>query len=642
MREALHARCHLCILIRRSILNHKASRDGDSVNPDIVPLEVELTKTSFGHGGFEVGGWGVIMNIRGAREGNTKEKLYAGMLFLLHHKSEVINEFGDKVHPAQSFLHTSSSAHAELARYWLDQCSAKHVKCRESRSDHIPTRLLCLDSADDTGCVRLYKTSCEDAGLGYCTLSHCWGGANDILTLTTQNISSLSNSIKIEHLPRTFRDAITVTKTLGLDYLWIDSLCIIQDSPDDWSREAAAMGTIYENATCTISATVGRDPHAGCFAKRDPLAFLPCKLAGAPGDTVSAYGHESYQTDKDEISIVKHTHLYTRGWVMQERLLSARILYFTSFGIFWACRVGDASESNYDGRGVQASERSHFDGRMKPIFGNFVDSLEEHDDGTFNFSQTYAEKAIKYSRQLDAWDVNSPVRFSDFWFGIVGEYTECGLSKGEDKLIAISAIAQKIGIVSGFRYLAGLWEQTLEFDLKWYVRGEVQPRPSPYRAPTWTWASIEGPVDRWSSHEGRESMVDIISIEISTHSTDLRQTGQILGGSLTLHGFLRVLHWQFAEGWDPWNECWIHDGGDWRFIPDVALTPELNGSIMFLPFRHFLEDCYTRRILYGLAVIKVPESDYYERVGLIIFRGPRDTFNTDWLTALQKQNIVIK
>lgn len=258
MQGALNAKCHLCTLIWRSMVKSKIYRDAASAKLDIPPLEVELVNNPFGNGDFEVGGWGVLLNVRSVGERINKDKGYGG-LFILHHTSEVMNGFGTRDHPAQSFLHTWSAPHAELARYWLDQCLAKHVKCRESKPNHIPTRLLCLDSAGDTGCVRLYKTTDEDIGLGYCTLSHCWGGATDILTLTSQNITSLFNSIKIEHLPKTFRDAIEVTKALGLEYLWIDSLCIIQDSSDDWSREAAVMGTIYANATCTISAAVGGD-----------------------------------------------------------------------------------------------------------------------------------------------------------------------------------------------------------------------------------------------------------------------------------------------------------------------------------------------------------------------------------------------
>jgi heterokaryon incompatibility protein (HET) len=102
----------------------------------------------------------------------------------------------------------------------------------------------------------------------YLALSHCWG-IGPRFTLTFSSVAGLHEGIDISMLSKTFQDAISVTKRFlvdfGIRYLWIDSLCIIQDSEIDWMRESAVMGEIYQNAFCTITATAGKDGNDGLF-----------------------------------------------------------------------------------------------------------------------------------------------------------------------------------------------------------------------------------------------------------------------------------------------------------------------------------------------------------------------------------------
>lgn len=173
----------------------------------------------------------------------------------------------------------------------------------------------------------------------YCALSHCWGGANDILILICRNISDLEQNIPCHLLPRTFQDAVVITRSLRISCLWIDSLRIVQDSADDWAKEAASMGSIYENSHCTIAAAASGNAHGGCFVDCNPLAMYPCKIATREGKAVYA----------KRWMPVEESQLEKRAWVLQERLFSHRILSFSSSMIKWTCRKGRANEKEIEG-----------------------------------------------------------------------------------------------------------------------------------------------------------------------------------------------------------------------------------------------------------------------------------------------------
>lgn len=140
---------------------------------------------------------------------------------------------------------------------WIQTCTASHERCRPlashgSESYH-PTRLLDLGHDHRDG-IRLIETAEEIPDGAYTTLSHRWGGTNPVLTVR-ENMEDFKREIALPLLSKTFRDAIQVTRRLGLRYIWIDSLCIIQNDASDWAQEAASMGRVYENAFCNLSAS---------------------------------------------------------------------------------------------------------------------------------------------------------------------------------------------------------------------------------------------------------------------------------------------------------------------------------------------------------------------------------------------------
>ncbi|KAF2136609.1 uncharacterized protein K452DRAFT_237225, partial [Aplosporella prunicola CBS 121167] len=370
-----------------------------------------------------------------------------------------------------SFQHascTSSEAHEGLARHWTDECREKHKDCkiRADRKSFIPTRLLQMDDKHpDT--IRLHLTSPEETDSEYATLSHCWGGAKNITQLTTKTEADLTSGIPFNTLPRNFQDAILITRSLGLHYLWVDSLCIKQDSVEDWRKEASRMASVYENAYVTIAAAAGPDPHYGCYSTRDVILQSPLHIP-SEDPKKELYIVPPWNVTRNKTSLVGKSSLLTRGWVFQEMILSPRILLFCRDGLAWSCRTGDASDvapwGNVPGYGS--------DGRPRSI-------------ATPTLYHAVLEAAEKVHTPQDR---DGKIEFSELWLSLVKQYTERNLTFGKDRFIAFSAIAQNIKGHSGFKYTAGLWEDTLPYDLLWVPQNpENTKRPEIYQAPSWSW-----------------------------------------------------------------------------------------------------------------------------------------------------------
>lgn len=145
-------------------------------------------------------------------------------------------------------------------RTWLDRCSSEHSMWTNTTPRAMPTRVIKIVGPED---VRLHKSGHQKAR--YVCLSHCWGNGPVIKT-TKQNLSSFRLPIPWQELSRTFRDAIDFAYRLGFIYIWIDSLCIVQDSAEDWRHEGGRMDSIYANASLTLAATRSMDSTQGCFS----------------------------------------------------------------------------------------------------------------------------------------------------------------------------------------------------------------------------------------------------------------------------------------------------------------------------------------------------------------------------------------
>jgi hypothetical protein len=228
---------------------------------------------------------------------------------------------------------TNIAACGEFVLRWLKTCLESHPVCsRMRKSNWYPTRLLDLGNAGSNhdGLVKLIQTREQTLNESYVTLSHCWGGAN-IIKLTKETFDQFSEGISITDLPKTFADAIKVAKFLKIRYIWIDCLTIIQNSTDDWAKEATLMGQVYQNSFCNIGATASRNSSGGLFLKRNPDLVKPCRVHfGQQGYQLIWAGLWSFEIDEAPLS--------RRGWAFQERWLCPRMLHFSSEQLFWECR----------------------------------------------------------------------------------------------------------------------------------------------------------------------------------------------------------------------------------------------------------------------------------------------------------------
>ncbi|KAG8528312.1 uncharacterized protein KY384_007229 [Bacidia gigantensis] len=319
------------------------------------------------------------------------------------------------------------------------------------------------------------------------------------------NLVELKEGVPITSLPKTFREAIEIAKWFEITYLWIDSLCIIQNSNEDWQKEAITMKDVYKNALLTVAATAASNSSVGCFFARDQTFYtgieVPVGRDGQINDNMVVFDKWLW------IDGIGKAPLNTRAWVVQERLLSRRVLHFGAQQVYWECLELDACETCPMGLPKALEELQRFKG----IGSACVRSLQSR----------------KYDILYGKWEC------------IVSAYTQSNLTRSTDKVIALAGIAAEMALIWKDEYLAGLWRSCLPEQLLWKVslesagtgKDSYARRASYPRAPSWSWLSIDGPVDVDSSH-GRPVLIEIIRAEAQC------PTNAVFTGSISLRGVL--------------------------------------------------------------------------------------------------------
>ena len=230
-----------------------------------------------------------------------------------------------------------SQACIAMMRQWSVYCLHNHPSCSRRKQDQrLPTRVLDVGTGDRPREPYLFEANGQRGT--YVTLSHRWGTMSKQFRTTKGNLHNHKFQIRLHEFPTLFQDAIKVTRLLGVQYLWIDCLCIVQDDDDEWQRECEKMASIYENSFLTISALLATHNGQGLFPKRSEkakavyLRMLNGTIIGlrpsTPGLTTT----------------VKHSVMDTRGWILQERVLSPALLHYGDCQMFWECSGGQASE----------------------------------------------------------------------------------------------------------------------------------------------------------------------------------------------------------------------------------------------------------------------------------------------------------
>ncbi|KAK5636187.1 hypothetical protein RRF57_011899 [Xylaria bambusicola] len=416
--------------------------------------------------------------------------------------------------------HTGSCENMGLARLWIKDCLQNHDICATGSSHRhvsfVPTRL--VDTQDPMRPLLLTVTDVK--AIEYITLSYVWGQGERFIT-TKENFKDHQGRIPLESVPKTFAHAFQVTRELGYRYIWIDALCIIQDDQGDLERELAIMGEIYRHATFTVFAEGARDVFAGLFRKRDPYLYQPCviNINAAAGDSMI-----SEQVTLGTI-VTGPNYLKTRGWVLQEEILSTRSLLFGK-QISWQCAVSEASETRPAPQ-PRKSALSH--GRA-----TCEDKLRLWLYAPAQMACTPRENWVRWNH-------------FDAWYSVMEEYSIKNLSFGTDQLRALSGLADLFLKAHQATYLAGLWREDLQLGLAWYVASNDPRIVSAVgdQNPSWSWASVGTVRLKYRSRAAFSQHIVSEGIELldasCTPADEANLCGNVVAGFLTLRVRIKKL-----------------------------------------------------------------------------------------------------
>lgn len=367
-----------------------------------------------------------------------------------------------------SSLYPKSNAAIALLQLWLRKCSQTHTRCGV-RYDYgfKPTRL--IEVGHKGKHPRLVHTTGSSPNAGeYLALSHCWGVEMPSIAKTTEaTLSRNLSRIRTKKLPRTFQDAIIVTRRLGFKYLWIDSLCIIQDSHEDWQLESALMGKVYSHCYCTLAAAASTDCHGGLFPKHSELAILGTEMSDPLHPAVLL---KPTYDGWDEI--FSQSPLNSRGWTLQERELSPRIIYFTKHTMLFECRQARGGERG-ESRG-QAPLRCE---KEELVPKTLIKSIH---------SQRCMDELPLDGESGDNFRWITQKRYHA-WRDMVQGYSQRHLSVPSDKFPGLSGLASELSFLLNDQYVAGLWKRDIICGLSWsysYEQGTNTSPKSDY-GPSW-------------------------------------------------------------------------------------------------------------------------------------------------------------
>ncbi|KAK5125024.1 hypothetical protein LTR85_001215 [Meristemomyces frigidus] len=387
---------------------------------------------------------------------------------------------------------------------WYERCQLTHSACPRATEGRLPRRV--IDVGASFTLSEPYLVETDGSGTArYITLSHCWGG-HVALTTTTATLKDRKHAIPMSALPKTFADAVEITRRLHVRYLWVDSLCILQDSKADWEEQSAVMCDIYANGYLNIAARAADNATVGCLIprRRHPPA---CPLKYVSSDE-SVRGTMYVRTPDFRPERLTDTPLDKRGWVLQERILSPRIVYFGADQLYWECA-----------------------------------SATYRQDGKHHDASTDAMRSGEHFKA--ALDVNAtlPLRCGSHfnprfwqWYKLVRQYTRRSLTYDTDMLPAASGIAKAFQAELRSEYIGGIWKDDLVYGLAWR---KMRPGNAIVgsRLPTWTWARVTGDT-QFSGHVPGLRMLRMsascVILDVSYDSAGANPFGEVMNARLCL------------------------------------------------------------------------------------------------------------
>jgi len=548
----------------------------------------------------------------------------------------------------------SSITFQKIAR-WIQDCGETHPNCRdhpsqpaESEMRCLPTRIVRVGSTNRNPHLHISETQQNDR---YVALSHCWGEIPQIRTLKA-NIEQYKEEIIVESLSKTFQDALYVTRRLGIDYIWIDSLCIVQDDQDDWLRESERMGSIYANAYITLAATSAADGNGGLDSVRPSFNWVKFPCHGS--DETQGYmwftdASWTFKTDLDEAP------LNTRGWVFQEKILSQRIIHFASSQVYWECRQRFFGEE-YD------NEVGYVGGALKPSrFWAILNAISHLETSPFEPEEVLYEVE---------WPNLSMAGFYEAWRSFVGYYSTRNFTKKSDRLIALLGVIRVVEKQTGLRCIDGHWkDDSCQFvlELMWFPKEQrtlsvLDDDTRSRMCSSWSWASLEGPIEKglytdnienFGGYDPEDCDLHLMAIEGEAHlpwpSHPLKVSGMLETVYRGEHGVdefsfqhskgrrifsLKPQQTQIIDG-KVCFDCEDEEPMQFYFSPVYRSWTRI--SCLALLERHTSEikERHFERV--GVGHIELPHFDYSERGLIESFKAPENHVHVDFFEACEEQ-----
>ncbi|KAF5674282.1 tol [Fusarium circinatum] len=551
--------CHLCSLLWSSSfraqttpLSTSSSAEAIVGEPDITtPLLPAVSKSRNSHDceqGIEARNLSV--QISATREFGCGQLLHirlyekgSGLFPWL--KIEDASYVSSKHNCGQSNI-TGSEASFLWARKIVEKCEREHHNCRNhfirsANQRYLPKRLIDVQ-ARDKGVIQLVLSDQirSDGIVEYTALSHCWG--TTVKSELRKDNEETMKTILIETLDPNFRDAVDITYRMGVKYLWIDSLCIMQRSME-WEEESGNMGLVYARAKVVISATASKNSEGGCYQHKDLFSY-DCVLCSNWTSSLVVRSSIEYP---DLVQLfgerVDRSFLATRGWTFQERFLASRILHFCSGLLMFECNTLTASERHPEkeyplnthfsqdgtlnaptvpppGREPPSQLRGRIGEQLagsstrpvirpakttdrevwypNPEHQVWADNKRRYDAQMLSIRNNAARLSIRgafsFLWSFKGKDMKEKAEFHLRWYEMVTSYSVRNLTNDSDKMMAIAGVAYFIQQSTGFKYAAGLWQDTLPFNLLWKVESGIKRRPYGRSLPTWSWASVDGKI----------------------------------------------------------------------------------------------------------------------------------------------------
>ena len=462
------------------------------------------------------------------------------------------------------FPSSDSESCFELVSIWMRRCLTEHNLCPSSSEASLPTRVIDVGLPQSNEEPYLLVTGGRHGQ--WVTLSHCWGTTIIPKRTTKSNLEQHRQGLPMSELPLTFRDAVTITRRLGYRYLWIGSLSIIQDSPEDWLFESARMGNVYGNAILNIAVEASRNCNDGIFklvngtrrVESIPLE-IPCV---SPSRNIRGSMFVRQRLWGDRFS---RGPLSERAWVLQEEVLSPRVLRYSSEQLTWTCSSIHCNE------GYPAHHRDNEARGLKEIFN--IPRISKNRDG--DPGETKNQEDIMSLNMLHRW-----------WYGVVNDFCYRKVTFISDKFQAISALAREVQSRAGYQYKAGIWEEDVLRGLIWSADGMGEPT-STYIAPSWSWTSLDltkcwgfdfrvFPYDEthYLDFTRIAEECSIKEVHIDYHDND--QFGRVASGYLIISGY-----WRGIGSWSNVPERFFNgrSEGSWVHKRNIHVKERINMGI---------------------------------------------------------------